>query len=87
MTAGPALATLARTVSAFFVGCSRCGAMLVLANADGPGRAHRAGWLLSPSGWLCNKHTEPPSEEPGGHGEGTASSSTGCKFGFHDDEG
>ena len=43
-------------MSAFFVGCTECSVMLVLADADGPGRARRAGWVLSASGWRCSKH-------------------------------
>lgn len=63
MTAGPTLAKLADAMGAFFVGCTRCSALLVLADADGPGRAQRAGWMLSASGWHCPKHADPPAGE------------------------
>jgi hypothetical protein len=32
--------------------------MLILGDADGPARARRAGWTLSPLGWRCPKHVE-----------------------------
>ena len=38
--------------------------MLVLADADGPARARRAGWVLSASGWRCSNHADPTGGEP-----------------------
>ena len=43
-------------MGAIFVGCTACSAMLIVPDADGPGRARSAGWLLSGSGWRCPKH-------------------------------
>ena len=57
---GPRLAARLRdNMGSFFVGCTECSSMLVLADADGPGRARRAGWMLLPSGWRCPKHADP----------------------------
>lgn len=52
-------------MGSFFVGCSACSVMLVLAGADGPGRASRAGWVLSESGWQCPEHAAAPMAELG----------------------
>ena len=61
-------------MASFLVGCHACSTLLVLADANGPDRARRSGWMLSPLGWRCPKHTEPlagelnaepaPKEEP-----------------------
>jgi hypothetical protein len=45
-------------MGSFFVGCTACSVMLILGDADGPARARRAGWTLSPLGWRCPKHLE-----------------------------
>jgi len=54
-------------MGSFFVGCDNCSAMLVLADANGPERARRAGWLLLASGWRCPKHTDAPETELSPH--------------------
>ena len=38
--------------------------MLILSDADGPGRARRAGWSLTEWGWRCPKHIELPAGDP-----------------------
>ena len=50
-------------MGSLFVGCTACSVMLVLAEADGPVRARRAGWILSAAGWRCPKHPELPAGE------------------------
>jgi len=36
--------------------------MLILSDADGPGRARLAGWSLSAWGWRCPKHIDLPGD-------------------------
>ena len=64
MTGQPGPARLVTDdMGSLFVGCTTCSMMLILADADGPARALRAGWIQSASGWKCPKHTPPPGGE------------------------